>query len=108
MQHLLLDGVLHLLGQAAGAGVLHGIAEVFVLVVVVALRRHDAHQRQGLGVCARADHRAGELVTHDQVFAQHGAVHLRYVLQGFAHAVGIHGFDYADGGAFVRRLDDHG
>ena len=108
VQHLLLDGVLHLLGQAAGAGVLHGIAEVFVLVVIVALRRHDAHQRQGLGVCARADHRAGELVAHDQVFAQYGAVHLRHVLQGFAHAVGIHGLDYADGGAFMRRLDDHG
>ena len=86
---------------------LHGRhGEVLVLVVVVALRRVDQHHRQGRGVGAKAQHRAGDFFALDEGLAQHIGV----VAGGQRHGIGQVGIAHhladADRRAFARRLDD--
>ena len=71
--------------QAAGHEVLGVVAEILVLVVVVALGRDDADHGQGTGRIARTQHRAGDLVTGDELLAQHVAVQGSGGLEGAGH-----------------------
>src|SRR4029077_11956717 len=79
------------------------VGEVFVLVVVVALRRLDADQRQRL----LAEHARGVLGTVDELLGERDvAIFLRRQLIGRRQLLYGGDLGQAERRALVRRLDD--
>ena len=87
--------------------VLRVVGEVFVLVVVIALRRDDANQRQSLRAGTLAQYRASGLVTGNELLAQHFGVVARSQCISLSTLASSEDFGQANGRAFARWFDNH-
>src|SRR6185312_9276882 len=98
------DRALHCVGEPARAVVARVVGEILVLVVVIALRRDDADQRQR----AAADDRRGELLALDELLDEHEVVVLARCAEREGELVVVDRADArdADRRALARRLDD--
>ena len=84
------------------------VAEILVLVVVVAFGRHDANDRQGLCRIAFTQHGASDLIALNELFAQNFTVALGCLLQGLSQVLRVINLEHTNGRAFSGGLHNEG
>ena len=72
------------------------VCEVFVLIVVVACRCHDANHGQGSGSFAFTQNGASDFIASNKLFAQNIAVALRRIFKRFEQLTGLCHFGHTN------------